>query len=97
LERTVQARHLTAAVIGFGFTVLLSGCPGALPPLPPDVAGLKADDFELISLNGFDPEDNSVDINDYAWSMQHFEPDGDAAAQLLGRPNGAVYTARIRF
>ena len=78
----MQARQLTTTVFGFGFTFLLSGCPGALPPLPPDGGGLKAEDFELISLNGFDPEDNSADINDYAWSMEHFEPDGDAPAYV---------------
>ena len=57
---------------------LITGCPAALPPLPSDIGGLKAEDFELISLNGFDPVDNRVDINDYAWSMEYFEPDGDA-------------------
>jgi hypothetical protein len=36
------------------------------------VGGLTAGDFEKISLNGFDPEDNAVDKNDYAWAIEYF-------------------------
>jgi len=42
----MQARRLTTAMIAFGFTFLLSGCPAPLPPLPQDVGGLKAEHFE---------------------------------------------------
>ena len=81
-------------LIGFG---LVSGCFEMLPPEAPEgVGGLSAGDFERISLNGFDPEDNEVDLNDYAWSMEYFQPDGDAPAYLyVGTGNdliGQIYT-----
>ena len=60
--------------------LLSSGCP-----CPEPVGGLKEADFRLISLNGFDPEDNAADKNDYAWSMEYFAPDGEA--------DGHVYVA----
>jgi hypothetical protein len=77
--------------IGLGIAAALVGCPAALPPLPPDVGGLEAEDFEPISLNGFDPEDNRVDLNDYAWAMEYFEPDGDAPAYVyVGTGNDMI-------
>jgi hypothetical protein len=76
--------------------LLLTGCC-FLPTFPDDVGGLTAADFELISLNGFDPEDNAVDINDYAWSMEYFVPDGrDHGYVYVGTGNdviGLVYQA----
>jgi hypothetical protein len=84
-------RQLVIILIGPGFLAFTPGCPAPLPPLPPDLGGLSAEDFELISLNGFDPEDNRVDINDYAWSMEHFEPDGDAPAYVyVGTGNDMI-------
>ena len=88
------SRHTATIVAGTGFLTLLSGCPAPLPPLPPlpaGIGGLTAEDFELISLNGFDPEDNRVDINDYAWSMEYFEPDGEAPAYVyVGTGNDMI-------
>jgi hypothetical protein len=49
---------------------------GCFPAPPEAPGGLKAEDFKLISLNGFDPVDNAADKNDYAWSMEYFQPDG---------------------
>ena len=87
----MQVKQLLTTVAGLTLLVLLSGCPSPLPALPPDVGGLKADDFELISLNGFDPEDNRADINDYAWSMEYFEPDGDAPPYIyVGTGNDMI-------
>ncbi len=78
------------------FALLLAGCCLA-PGLPEDPGGLKEADFKPISLNGFDPEDNAVDINDYAWSMEHFVPDGqDHGYVYVGTGNdmiGLVYQA----
>ena len=50
---------------------LMLGCPACLHP-----GGLDVRDFTLISKNGFDPEDDAVDNNDYAWSMESFQADG---------------------
>jgi hypothetical protein len=54
-------------------------------PCPEPVGGLEEEDFRLISLNGFDPEDNDADLNDYAWSMEYFAADG--------KGEGHVYVA----
>ena len=87
----MKTRRAVTAVVGIGMFILLPGCPTALPPLPPDIGGLEAEDFELISLNGFDPEDNRVDINDYAWSMEYFHPDGDVPAYVyVGTGNDMI-------
>ncbi len=56
-------------------TVAVIGALGCLPDPPPDPGGLKAEDFRLISLNGLDPNDNAVDLNDYCWAMEYFKPD----------------------
>ena len=76
--------------------LLLAGCCFT-PGFPDDVGGLKDADFERISLNGFDPEDNAADINDYAWSMEYFVPDGqDHGYVYVGTGNdviGLVYQA----
>ena len=72
--------------------VTLSGCPMMMGPA---TDGLVESDFRPISLNGFDPEDNATDLNDYAWSMQYFVPDGhDAGFVYVGTGNdliGLVY------
>ncbi len=65
---------------------LLSGC-GCLSPPPDDVGGLTAGDFEQISLNGFEPSDQEVDHNDYAWSMVYFQPDGGSGFVYVGTGN----------
>lgn len=68
-------RNLPLTVI-----VLICLCPLACGPwlLEPsaEVGGLRSTDFEQINLNGFDPEDNAVDHNDYAWAMEYFQADG---------------------
>jgi hypothetical protein len=62
-----------------------------MPPQLNDVGGLEAEDFELISLNGFDPADNVVDINDYAWSMEYFVPDGQIEGYIyVGTGNDMI-------
>ena len=69
--------------------VVLAGC--VPPEIQDDVGGLTADDFECISLNGFDPEDNEVDINDYAWSMESFQADGaDRGDVYVGTGNDMI-------
>ncbi len=73
-----------------GLIVLLCGVAGCPSPKPcqtgserPTSRGFDRRDFEQISDNGFDPEDNAADINAYAWSMEHFTPDGS--------DNGCIY------
>ena len=81
----------TALVLGLGLSSLLPGCFEQLPPAPPPgVGGLEAEDFVLISLNGFDPEDNATDINDYAWSMEYFEPDESPGYVYVGTGNDMI-------
>ena len=85
----------SSLLIGLGG--LLPGCFETLPPEAPDaVGGLRAEDFEQVSLNGLDPQDNQIDLNDYAWSMEYFQPDGDAPAHVyVGTGNdliGQVYS-----
>jgi hypothetical protein len=84
---------------------LLPGCFETAPPEAPDaVGGLSAADFQRISLNGFDPADNEVDLNDYAWSMEYFQPDGERPAYLyvgtgndiIGQAFGGILTALIQ-
>ncbi len=72
--------NFRTAWVLIGVASLVGGC---LPAPPADVGGLEADDFEQISLHGFDPADNQLDKNDYAWSMAYFQPDG--------RDEGHVY------
>lgn len=59
---------------------------GAVPLLMgltlPQCAGLNAKDFEQICVSGFDPADNAVDKNYYAWSMEYFVPDGATEGYL---------------
>ena len=85
----------SSLLIGLGG--LLPGCFETLPPEAPDaVGGLRAEDFEQVSLNGLDPQENQIDLNDYAWSMEYFQPDGDAPAHVyVGTGNdliGQVYS-----
>jgi len=60
--------------------ILMLGCPRGPEPAP---GGLAAEDFEMVSLNGFDPEDQALDHNDYPWAMEYFEPaEGKGAGYL---------------
>ncbi|HVP12095.1 MAG TPA: hypothetical protein VMV94_13020, partial [Phycisphaerae bacterium] len=61
----------------FVIFLLLSAlsCAVWFTPILTGVGGLEASNFELVSLNGFDPEDNARDKNDYAWAMEYFKPD----------------------
>jgi len=74
------------------WVVSVLALPGCVPPeIQDDVGGLSAGDFECISLNGFDPEDNKVDINDYAWSMEYFQSDGaDRGYVYVGTGNDMI-------
>lgn len=65
--------HIGIVIVAFCIMPLLGACDG----WEDSVGGLTAGDFEKISLNGFDPADNAIDKNDYAWSMEFFQPDGD--------------------
>lgn len=65
------------------------GCPSVSSD--EDVGGFRAEDFKLISLNGFDPDDNAVDMNDYAWSMAYFQADGkDRGYIYVGTGNDMI-------
>jgi hypothetical protein len=84
---------------------LIPGCFDTAPPEAPDaVGGLSAADFERISLNGFDPQDNELDFNDYAWSMEYFHPDDNTPAYLyvgtgndiIGQVLGGILTTLIQ-
>jgi len=57
--------------------LLMLGCPRG-PELAP--GGLTAENFEPVALNGFGPEEQAADHNDYPWSMEYFEPDGAKGA-----------------
>jgi hypothetical protein len=71
-----------------------SGCCLSPPP-PEDTGGFKAEDFQKISLNGFDPVDNAVDKNDYAWSMEYFQADGNNPGYVyVGTGNDMMGTMR---
>jgi hypothetical protein len=71
--------------------MLSLSCAVWFTPIPTDVGGLEASDFELVSLNGFDPEDNARDKNDYAWAMEYFQPDGaDRGYLYVGSGNDLV-------
>jgi hypothetical protein len=76
---------------------VLTGC--LFWPVEPakNVGGLQASDFQLISQNGFDPQDNDIDVNDYAWSMEYFQPDGQQSGHVyVGTGNdmiGQIYQA----
>jgi hypothetical protein len=71
--------------------ILILACGSCGPDIPQGVGGLDADDFELISLNGFDPVDNELDINDYAWAMAYFQPDGADIGQVyVGTGNDMI-------
>ena len=79
-------RVLMLAVMALGISVL-AGCP--IPPTSPD--GLVETDFKPISENGFDAADNATDLNDYAWSMKYFLPDGaDEGFLYVGTGNGLI-------
>ena len=61
--------------------------------------GLNRADFECISVNGFEVEDNADDWNDYPWSMAYFEPDGkaDGGHIYVGTGNGIDQLVMDRF
>lgn len=78
-----------ARTLSVSFFVCWAGCMGEAPP--EDGGGLTAEDFELISLNGLDPEDNAVDKNDYAWSAEYFQADGEAQGYVyVGTGNDMI-------
>lgn len=86
----LRCRSMLGVVVGIVWVV--SGCiPPPAPQTPEGVGGLKTEDFQPISLNGFEPDDNAVDINDYAWSMAYFQPDGDGSAHVyVGTGNDMI-------
>jgi len=88
----MHLRKLPLVVAISGLLPLAAGCFEPAPPDPPaNLGGLKTEDFELISLNGFDPADNAVDINDYAWAMDYFEPDAGAPPYIyVGTGNDMI-------
>ncbi len=78
-------RRLTGLLLVTCCVLTLSGCPFLFP------GGLREDDFVRISANGFDAEDNAQDLNDYAWSMAHFVPDGTETGHVyVGTGNGII-------
>lgn len=44
--------------------------------------GLEQSDFVQVNISGFDLLDNSIDKNGYAYSMEHFTPDGSDTGYL---------------
>jgi len=54
--------------------LVLASC--AMGILLPQCRGVSEDDFEQVNIAGFDAEDNAVDKNDYAYSMEYFKADG---------------------
>lgn len=83
-----MSRMQNAAWLCLCAPLLLLGCA---PSLPENPDGLTAGDFELISLNGFDPEDNAIDKNDYAWAMAYFVPDGQETGHVyVGTGNDMI-------
>ena len=72
-------------------------CGAAMGP------GCKSGDLSLwnfsrISVNGFDKEDQAVDANDYAWSMEYFVPDGEEAGHLyVGTGNSMLALILFQF
>lgn len=84
------ARSLTGALTVFFLADLLVTF-GCSPPIPENVGGLDVGDFEPISLNGFDPADNQLDKNDYAWAMEYFVPDGAGTGRIyVGTGNDMI-------
>ncbi|MCC6153684.1 MAG: hypothetical protein IT367_07990, partial [Candidatus Hydrogenedentes bacterium] len=75
IVRMFWARVSLRLIIGNLVIVL---CCGMLLPQ----CGLRSADFVKISENGFDAEDNESDLNDYAWSMLWFQPDGAKEGHL---------------
>ncbi len=69
-----------AAYAVLGLCVLLVGCLRQPEPAP---GGLSAEDFEPVSMNGFDPAHQAQDQNDYPWAMTYYEPDGVKAPGYL--------------
>jgi hypothetical protein len=78
-----RALKIVALVCLMPFVV---GCP----PLG-GTGGLDSKDFHRVSQNGFGPADNAVDKNDYAWSMEYFQPDGKATGYVyVGTGNDMI-------
>ncbi len=44
--------------------------------LLPQCGGLTQEDFEQVNVDGFEAEDQLIDHNDYAYSMEYFKADG---------------------
>jgi hypothetical protein len=87
----MRPRNILTTLAALTVVLFACGCPEPAPPWPPEgTGGLEASDFELISLNGFDPEDHRVDTNDYAWSMEYFEPNGAPAYVYVGTGNDMI-------
>jgi len=86
---TMQERWLGTAV---NLCLLLGlGACGPAMPSGDSPGGLESSDFELVSENGFDAQDNAVDKNDYAWSMAYFRPDrSDSGHVYVGTGNDMI-------
>ncbi len=87
----MQSRILMAMVVLVPL-FFAAGCWVAAPEAP---GGFKVEDFQKICLNGFDPVDNAADKNDYAWSMEYFQPDANKPGYLyVGTGNDMSGTMR---
>ena len=74
LNQAVRYLSVPACVLVV-LCVFTTGCPRGPEAAP---GGVSESDFTQVALSGFDPVDNAQDSNDYAWSMEYYEPDGVA-------------------
>jgi len=82
-------KRVGLVVCVLGVIVTMTGCP-----LLCGGGGLCEIDFVKISENGFSAEDNAIDENDYAWSIEYFVPDGaDEGHVYVGTGNSIINLA----
>ncbi len=73
-------KELRLLCMGLCLCLVLGGCPR--PPATGG-GGLNAADFVQVAPNGFDAEDQALDHNDYPWSMEVYQPDGEGTQSYL--------------
>ena len=76
---------LIGTILGFVLSVAMMGCGNST-------------NFEKISVNGINAEDNALDHNDYAWAMEYFVPDGKQEGALYAATgNGILETITFQY
>ena len=61
--------------------------------LLPQCGGLTQEDFEQVNVDGFEAEDQLIDHNDYAYSMEYFKADGADDGEGVADGAGAAPSA----